>query len=380
MAERKLTKRSAVNSIFQIYQIAGRRKIMPAGGVIQMKIAVLCGGTSTERTISIVSGTQVCLALRKKGHLAILVDVFCGDDRIKKVDESAFPEKYDVEAEAAYISSFNDRIDEMKKRKVFFGPNVLELCRESDAVFMALHGSNGEDGKIQAAFELLGIPYTGSSYLGSALAMDKELTKQMFRENGVPTPAGIVLHKGDPVLPSSENGVGLPCVVKPACGGSSVGVNIPKTEEEYQKAVGEGFSYENVLIVEQYIKGREFSDSVIDGVAYPVIEIAPKQGFYNYENKYKAGSTVETCPADLSPELTKKMQDACVAAYHALRLTSYGRIDVMMDENDNVYCLEANTLPGMTPTSLLPQEAAALGIDFPTLCENLITVSMRDRG
>ena len=343
-----------------------------------MKIVVLAGGISTEREISIVSGTQVCLALRQKGHRAILVDVFCGDDRIRTVGEESFPEEYDVSAAAAYARSFDGRLDEMKKRSAFFGPNVLKLCSMADAVLMALHGSNGEDGKIQAAFELMGIPYTGSSYLGSALAMDKDLTKQLFRENGVPTPKGIVLHKGDEIRSSLENGVGLPCVVKPACGGSSVGVSIPETEEEYRKAVEDAFAYENVLIVEQYIKGREFSCGVVDGEAYPVIEIAPLHGFYDYTNKYKAGSTIETCPAELDGELTGKIQSTCVRAYHALRLTSYGRIDLMMDAEQNIYCLEANTLPGMTPTSLLPQEAAAIGIDFPSLCEKLIEVSVRD--
>ncbi len=343
-----------------------------------MNIVVLAGGISTEREISIVSGTQVCKALRQKGHRAILLDVFCGDERIDKTGEEAFPESYDVDEAAAWARSFDERLAELKKRKAFFGPNVLELCRSADAVFMALHGSNGEDGKIQAAFDLLAIPYTGSDYLGSAIAMDKDITKQLFRENGVPTPVGIVLHKGDEIAAPSENGVGLPCVVKPDCGGSSVGVSIAYDEEDYYKAVELGFSYENTLIVEQYIKGREFSCGVVDGEAYPVIEIAPKEGFYDYTNKYKAGATVETCPADLPQALTEKIQQACVRAYHALRLNSYCRVDLMMDADQNIYCLEANTLPGMTPTSLLPQEAAALGIDFPTLCEHLIEVSLRD--
>ena len=346
-----------------------------------MKIVVLCGGISTEREISIISGTQVCLALRKKGHRAILLDVFCGDERIKNEGPDSFPEEYDVEAAAAYARSFDDKLEEIKKtRDWFFGPNVLKLCNASDTVFMALHGSNGEDGKLQATFELLGIPYTGSSYLGSALAMDKNLSKQLFRENDVPTPKGIVLYRGQEVKSPDENGVGLPCVVKPACGGSSVGVSIPRTPDEYQKAVDDAFSYESVLIIEQYISGREFSCGVVDGEAYPVIEIAPLQGFYDYTNKYKAGSTVETCPADIPQDVTKKIQETCVRAYHALRLTSYGRIDLMMDEDQNIYCLEANTLPGMTPTSLLPQEAAAMGIDFPSLCEKLIEVSLRDQG
>ena len=134
-----------------------------------------------------------------------------------------------------------------------------------------------------------------------------------------------------------------------------------------------------MLIFAQYSRGRAFSVGIVDGIVYPVIEIAPLSGFYDYVNKYKAGSTIETCPADIPAHVTEKMQQACLRAYHALRLSSYGRIDVMMDEDENVYCLEANTLPGMTPTSLLPQEAAALGIDFPALCEKLIEVSVRDR-
>ena len=340
-----------------------------------MKIAVLAGGISTEREISIVSGTGVCKALRDRGHSAVLIDIFCGDPSLDA--EEAFARKdYDPDRAAAFIRSFDDRLEEMKTRKGFFGPGVLELCRAADAVFLALHGQNGEDGKVQAALELMGIPYTGCGYLGSALAMDKELSKQLFRENGVPTPPGIVVRENEKVLSAAENGVGVPCVVKPSRGGSSVGVSIARTQEEYDAALREGFKYEPVLLVEKYISGREFSVGIVDSEVYPVIEIAPIQGFYDYHNKYAAGSTVETCPADLSPALTKKMQDAALAAWHALRLESYARIDVMMDEQENVYCLEANTLPGMTPTSLLPQEAAALGIGFGELCEKLIQVSL----
>ena len=341
-----------------------------------MKIVVLAGGISTEREVSIVSGTQVCRALRSRGHQAILVDVYCG---ARETDaDTAFAAEYDIENAVEYIKSFNGKLEEMKGRREFFGPNVLKLCRAADTVFMALHGENGENGKIQATFDLLGISYTGSGYLGSAMAMDKDLSKQIFRENKVPTPLGVVLHKGEKRVCAMENGVGLPCVVKPSCGGSSVGVSIANTEEEYQAALEEAFRYERVLIVEQYIKGREFSVGIVDGEVYPVIEIAPIQGFYDYKNKYQAGSTIETCPAQLSEELTKKMQGYALRAYRALKLESYGRIDVMMDENNEMYCLEANTLPGMTPTSLLPQEAAALGMDFASLCEKLIKVSVRE--
>lgn len=339
-----------------------------------MKIVVLAGGTSTERDVSIVSGNKVCEALREKGHQAILIDVFCGKESL--CVEQAFEEAYDLSKDVAYIKGFNDQIEQMKaERKEFFGPKVLEVCRKADMVFLALHGMCGEDGRIQATFDLLGIPYTGSGYLGSALAMDKGITKQLFRENGVPTPAGVVLKKEEPRKTAEEYGVGLPCVVKTSCGGSSVGVYIVETEEAFAKALEEGFVYEEKLVVEKYVKGREFSVGVVDGTAYPVIEIAPLVGFYDYKNKYEPGSTIETCPADLDEVLTKKMQRYAEEAYRVLRLESYARMDFMMDEEGNMYCLEANTLPGMTPTSLLPQEAAALGMSFSDLCNKLVEVS-----
>ncbi len=341
-----------------------------------MRIVVLAGGTSTERDVSIVSGTKVCEALRSKGHQAILIDVFCGKEKIEP--DTAFTEEFDLGREEAYIKSFNDTIEQRKKQqKEFFGPNVLELCKRADVVFLALHGACGEDGRIQAAFDLLGIPYTGSGYLGSALAMDKAITKQLFRENAVPTPAGMILRSTDERRTAQEYGIRVPCVVKTACGGSSVGVYIARTEEEFAKALEDGFALEDKLVIEQYVKGREFSVGVVDGKAYPVIEIAPLVGFYDYTNKYQPGSTVETCPADLSRELTGKLQAYAEQAYRVLRLEGYGRMDFMMDEQNNMYCLEANTLPGMTPTSLLPQEAGALGMTFAELCDKLIEVSVR---
>lgn len=339
-----------------------------------MKIVVLAGGISTEREISIVSGTQVCKALREKGHRAILVDVWFGQAGANP--EEAFPEEYDTEAAAAYIRSFDDQVEvSAAEREEFFGPQVMELCRAADIVFMALHGENGENGKVQAAFDLFGIRYTGSGYLGSALAMDKGLSKQLFRENGVPTPAGVLVHREEPRKTAEEYGIGLPCVVKTCCGGSSVGVYITETEEDFEKSLEEAFTYEPGVVLEAYVKGREFSVGVVDGEAYPIIEIAPLVGFYDYKNKYQPGSTIETCPADLTKEQTEKMQEYAVRAYEALRLKSYGRIDFLMDEKGEMFCLEANTLPGMTPTSLLPQEAQALGMSFADLCERLIEVS-----
>jgi len=339
-----------------------------------VNIVVLAGGISTEREISIVSGTKVCMALREKGHRAMLLDVWFGQEGANP--ETAFTETYDVEAAAAYMRSFDDQVEaSVRERKEFFGPQVLELCRAADMVFMALHGENGENGKVQAAFDLFGIRYTGSGYLGSALAMDKGLSKQLFRENGVPTPAGILVKREQSGKTASAYGIGLPCVVKTCCGGSSVGVYIAETEEAFEKALEEAFSYEPEVVLEAYVKGREFSVGVVDGETYPIIEIAPLEGFYDYKNKYQPGSTIETCPADLTKEQTERMQAYAVKAYEALRLKSYGRIDFLMNEQGEMFCLEANTLPGMTPTSLLPQEAQARGMSFADLCERLIEVS-----
>lgn len=342
-----------------------------------MKIVVLAGGTSTEREISIVSGTGICGALRQKGHEAILVDIFCG---VENVDwENPFPAEYDVEKAAEYMKGFNPKIEEMKKtRRSFFGPNVLELCEKCDIVFLGLHGANGEDGKVQAAFDLLGIRYTGTGYLSSAMAMDKGITKQVFLMNHVPTPGGFSMNKEDGFEKDlSKYGLNFPVVVKTSCGGSSVGVYIVNNQKGYEDALADASQYGDEIVVEEYIKGREFSVAVVDNKAYPVIEIAPIQGFYDYKNKYQAGSTVETCPAEISPELTAKMQENAVKAAKALGLTGYSRLDFMMKENGEMYCLEANTLPGMTPTSLIPQEAKVLGMDYPTLCEELIRISMK---
>ena len=171
--------------------------------------------------------------------------------------------------------------------------------------------------------------------------------------------------------------VSFPCVVKACCGGSSVGVAMANDAEEYEEAKKEAFLYDDEVVVEEYIKGREFSVGVMDGVALPVIEIAPLQGFYDYKNKYQAGSAIETCPAELSAEKTEEMQEYAEKAFKILRLKNYARMDFMMNESGDLFCLEANTLPGMTPTSLLPQEAAAAGISFSELCERIIEAALR---
>lgn len=337
-----------------------------------MRIIVLAGGTSTERDVSIVTGSNVCEALRKRGHDAALLDIFFGTKHPEKI----FTAEYDLSESLQEIKEYSQIVEtEKKTRKVFWGEHVIRLCQEADIVFLALHGANGEDGKVQASFDLLGIRYTGTGYLGSALAMDKGLCKSLFLQNHIPTPKGISMKKGEGKEKLQENGISFPCIAKPACGGSSIGVEIAHNEEELDRALLEAFSYEDEIVVEQYINGREFSVGVVEGEAYPVIEIVPKTGFYDYKNKYQAGAADEYCPAHISEEVTKRLQDCAAAAAKVLRLDTYCRIDFLMDEEENIYCLEANTLPGMTQTSLLPQEAAVLGMDYETLCEKLLEVS-----
>ncbi len=338
-----------------------------------MKVVVLAGGTSTERDVSLSSGSMIYRALKKKGHQAIMLDVYLG---YEGEVEGIFEVDTDWAAQVGAVSAENPDLEAIKAlrpdgAKNFFGPNVLAICQSADAVFMALHGANGEDGKIQACFELMGIPYTGTDFVSSAMAMDKGITKDIFKAHNIPTPAGIRLKKGE----EESEKVPFPCIVKACCGGSSVGVYIAHDDAEYENAKKEAFRYDNEVVIEQYIAGREFSVGVMDGKALPVIEIAPKQGFYDYKNKYQAGSTVETCPADLPEDKTKEMQDIAERVFKALRLKNYARMDFMMSMEGELFCLEANTLPGMTPTSLLPQEAAAIGINFEDLCEKILQYS-----
>ena len=342
-----------------------------------MKVVVLAGGTSTERDVSLVSGSKIYKALRANGHQTILLDVYLG---YQGDTAGIFEKDTDWAGEIGTVSEKNPDLDAVKAlrpdgHKRFFGPNVLELCQQADAVFMALHGANGEDGKIQACFELCGIPYTGTDFVSSAMSMDKGITKDIFRANRIPTPRGIRLAKG---AVEAER-IPYPCIVKACCGGSSVGVTIARNDEEYELAKKEAFRYDEEAIIEEYITGREFSVGVIDGKALPVIEIAPKCGFYDYKNKYQAGSTEEFCPARLNEEDTLRMQKLAEKVFVALRLKNYARMDFMMSENGEIYCLEANTLPGMTPTSLLPQEARVVGMSFEQLCEKLLNQALEQR-
>ena len=349
-----------------------------------MKIIVLAGGLSTERDVSLCSGAGICRTLRERGHKAILLDVFLGLPDAPENLEDVFDLPDGNLGIAENISTTEPDIEAVKasredKSDCFLGPNVIELCRMADISFLGLHGGVGEDGRLQAAFDILGIRYTGPDSLGNALAMDKSVTKQIFQLNHIPTPEGTWLYKKSKDKPLSEFELSLPVVVKPCSGGSSIGVYICHTEEEYRDAIEKSFQNETCVIIEKYIRGREFACGIIDGKALPVIEIIPKSGFFDYANKYQAGGSEEICPANIPDEVAAKMMKATERAFRALKLNVYSRADFLLDEDGNIYCLEVNTLPGMTSASLLPKEAAAVGISYGELCELIIEKSLDAR-
>ena len=339
-----------------------------------MNIIVLCGGLSAERDVSITSGKMAAQALRRKGHKAVLVDMFFGYTLPYEKAEDIFDAEYFDE-----LGGIGEDVPDLealrKKRggKGRIGENVIEVCSKANIVFLALHGEDGEDGKVQAMLDLYDIKYTGTGTLGSSVAMNKEIAKKIFDQSGINTPHGITVNKNDSVYED----VGFPCVVKPRSGGSSVGTSVVDREEDYSAALEFGFKYEDDLIVEQYIKGRECDVGVICGKALPVIEICPKNGWFDYTNKYQSGMTDEYCPADIPEEIAVKLQEEAVRVFEALQLEVYARMDFIVDENGKAWCLEANTLPGLTPASLMPKEAAAAGIEYDDFCELIVTESLK---
>ncbi len=346
-----------------------------------MDIVVIAGGLSTERDVSFKTGGNVARALRENGHRVILIDVFMGYSDKEEDLTDIFSRAEEVSITVGEIPETEPDLDKVRAQRTdksdcFFGPNVIRLCQMADIVFIGLHGEHGENGKVQAAFDLFGIRYTGSDYLSSAIAMDKNLTKKILVHEGIPMPKGIAMSKKNRNNNVKELQLQLPCIVKPCCGGSSIGVTVVNSEDEFVKALDDAFHWEDEVVIEEFIKGREFSVAVIEGKALPVIEIAPLQGFYDYKNKYKAGSAVETCPADLPTEIAAEMSRYAEQVAGVIGLTTYCRMDFLLNEQNEIFCLEANTLPGMTDTSLIPQEAAAVGIRYHELCEKIIQISL----
>jgi len=348
-----------------------------------MKIVVLAGGLSTERNVSFSSGSKVCKALRESGHQAVLVDMFLGLEGYSGSLEQIFEEQPELGENT--ISALAPDLEAVRasrrdQSKSLFGPGVLDVCGKADLVFIALHGACGEDGRVQAAFDLLGIAYTGSGYLGSAVAMDKIFTKRMVQTEGVRTPAWCSAKVTSDNWKTLAADAVLPCVIKVPNGGSSIGVVICHDREGAEQVLREASRSGGMVLIEQYIKGREFSCSVLDQDSLPPIEIIPKNSSYDYECKYQPGGAIEVCPAQVGEREEREMRDFAKRVHNLLGLSAYSRSDFLLDDEGKVWFLEVNTLPGMTPTSLIPQEAAAVGISYQTLCETVVAIALRERG
>ena len=347
-----------------------------------MDIVVLCGGLSPERNVSLSSGRKITAALKSLGHRAVLVDMYLGLEGFSGPLETAFdlplPEGGDGIAEQEPVLDEVRRERRLRSRSLF-GERVLEICAAADLVFLALHGKCGEDGRVQAAFDLLGIKYTGSGFLGSAAAMDKHLTKLVARSVGVRTPEWRLL--GGSQLQNTAEIAGatpLPCVVKPVDSGSSIGVEIARSADELSGALRRAAESGSQALLEQYIEGRDIQISILGGRPLPSIEILPIGGFYDYRRKYQPGCAEEISPARIPGEAESELAAAALAVYNALGLKSLARADFVLDAAGRFWFLEINTLPGMTPTSLAPQEAAAAGMNYEQLCQRIIELALEE--
>ena len=332
-----------------------------------LRIAVLMGGTSAERDVSLASGIRITEALRSLGHEVVAVDTVAGvltaeDERRLLQDGVVKTAPPDSKALVRMNSAMQ---------------GTLKSLPKADVLFLALHGGQGEDGTLQALLDLTGVPYTGSGHLASALAMDKDLSKHLFRAAGVPTADWLM-------APVTEDEVraalGFPVIVKPSKQGSTVGLSVVKQPGELQPAIDMAFEHDDEVMIERFIAGRELTVGILGDVALPVGEIIAKHEIYDYECKYTPGMAVEEFPAKLSDEKTREVQELARRAFVALKLGGYARIDFRMATDGSFYCLEANTLPGMTQTSLIPQAAVAAGISFSELCDRIVQLALEQRG
>ncbi len=336
-----------------------------------MKIIVLAGGLSPERDVSLSSGSLIANALIENGHDVYVLDLLKGSNDnfedlnfLNRKGQSRY--SYTVPPEEPDLEALR------KQYPGQIGWNVLEICKKADAVFIALHGSAGENGQLQSLLELNSVSYTGSHYIGCMLAMDKDLSKKIAQHEGVRTPDWKIYSLSETTIEQIEKETAVPCVVKPLSCGSSVGISIPENKDELIQSLHLAKKYENNILIETMIKGREFSCGVLELRALPVIEIVPKEGFYDYKNKYQKGLTNEICPADIEPGIERIIQEYSVRMHKSLRLGYYSRSDFIVRDDNEVFYLETNTLPGMTPTSLLPQEAQVYGISYNELCEQIV--------
>ena len=345
-----------------------------------MKITVLLGGSSAERDVSLASGLRIAAALRTKGHDVRLLDPATGP-----VDAAG-----EEQLRAAGVKAEPPSLEQLASlSRGTISPRLAEMpeITGADVVFLALHGGTGEDGTIQAILDLAGVCYTGSGHLASALAMDKDLSKVLFRHCGVKTADWLMAppprvetdsREHEDFVKKAEKTLGLPVVVKPSKQGSTVGLTVVKERRQLAPAIALAFRYDDEVMVERFVPGRELTVGILGDEALPVIEIKPKKEIYDYECKYTKGMA-EEFPAVLESQVERDLHRQALAAFRALKLGGYARIDFRLTEAGEPYCLEANTLPGMTETSLIPQAAAARGMDFPSLCERIVRLALEGR-
>ncbi len=331
---------------------------------MSLKIAVLLGGTSAERDVSLVSGVEVAKALQSKGHTVEAIDCAFGNRLVQNWNQGSAEiihvEPSEIEAQKAQLD-----------RNIFKTVDYISR-NEFDLVFLALHGGYGENGQLQALLDLAGVPYAGCGYEASVLAMDKHFSKIMFEKAGVPTAPWVLLQSPDEFRPEMLEPIGFPVVVKPNDQGSTVGLTIADSLQMVPEAVKLAFRYSKTVMLEKFIPGRELTVPVLGDQALPVIEIIPEHGIYDYECKYQSGKSRYVVPAKLPDHLTQKVSQYALKAFRELRCRDYARIDFRLFENsDRLFCLEVNSLPGMTPTSLVPKSAKATGLDFPELVEKI---------
>lgn len=330
-----------------------------------MRITVLTGGTSTERDVALASAVQVVAALRTRGHEVAVVDTARG----------YIPEHEEASGLRGTVGVAPPALDELhalERGLLLSGLGNLPVVRNADVLFLALHGGRGEDGTIQALLEVVGVPYTGSGRLGSGMAMDKDVSKQLFRMAGVPTADWIM-------APVTERHVaatlGWPVVVKPSKQGSTVGLTVVKSPDELARAIELAHRYDDEVMVERFVPGRELTVGILEGRTLPVGEIIPRHEIFDYECKYTPGMSEEVFPADVATEVADECGRLAILAHDALKLGGYSRVDFRLTPEGAIFCLEVNTLPGMTATSLLPQAARAAGIDFPELCDRICRIA-----
>ena len=344
-----------------------------------MKIVVLCGGLSPERNVSLSSGKKIAQALAARGHQVVPVDMFLGFEEYQGDLDRIFEDPPALDFTS--ISEIAPDLEAVRasrkwQSRSLFGLHVLEVCQMADVVFLALHGRTGEDGRVQATLDMLGVPYTGSGCLSSAIAMDKDLTKRLVAPEGVNTPAWQLVESASLDADAVCAKAVYPCVVKPDDSGSSIGVFIAQDEAELRTALVEAAKEGSRILVEQYVSGREIQIAILGDGCLPSIEIIPAEGFYDYRNKYQPGAAKEITPAEIPPETERELARQAMIVFKTIGLRAYSRADFILDAEGKLWFLEINTLPGMTPTSLVPQEAAAVGIAYDELCERIIALSM----